>query len=169
MTDVDNTQDVLDSRDIIARIEELESQLGDAVVRTACKHCGQDIEGRDDDWRDRGNNSTCPNEAGDAGQEHEPTEGTSAPSLPDDEAEELAALKALQDEAEGYCSDWQHGATLIRDSYFEEYAEQFADDIGAIDRNASWPICHIDWKAAAESLQMDYTSVDFDGVTYWVR
>lgn len=32
-----------------------------------------------------------------------------------DEAEGLAALIALQDEAEGYTEDWHHGATLIRD------------------------------------------------------
>lgn len=28
---------------------------------------------------------------------------------------------------------------------------------------------YIDWKRAAEALQSDYTSVEFDGVTYWVR
>lgn len=27
----------------------------------------------------------------------------------------------------------------------------------------------IDWERAAEELRMDYTAVDFDGVTYWVR
>jgi hypothetical protein len=44
------------------------------VIHTACRHCGQDIEGApgEPEWRDRGNNSTCPNAAGDAGQRHEP-------------------------------------------------------------------------------------------------
>jgi len=27
----------------------------------------------------------------------------------------------------------------------------------------------IDWKAAARDLQVDYTEVDFDGVSYWIR
>jgi hypothetical protein len=27
----------------------------------------------------------------------------------------------------------------------------------------------IDWNEAASELQMDYTAVEFDGVTYWVR
>jgi hypothetical protein len=27
----------------------------------------------------------------------------------------------------------------------------------------------IDWDATAENIQADYTSVDFDGVTYWIR
>ena len=87
----------------------------------------------------------------------------------EEEKAELAQLLALQEEAEGYCPDWKHGATLIRDNYFEEYAQELAEDIGAIDRNATWPMNCIDWKEAARLLQQDYTSVDFDGVEYWVR
>lgn len=49
------------------------------------------------------------------------------------------------------------------------HAQELADDIGAIDRNATWPCNCIDWDEAAEQLQQDYTEVDFDGVTYWVR
>src|SRR5689334_22116322 len=86
-----------------------------------------------------------------------------------DEAAELKALQSLAEEAEGYAADWKHGETLIRDSYFKTYAQELADDIGAIDANASWPMSCIDWDQAARELQMDYTSVDFDGVTYWVR
>jgi hypothetical protein len=58
---------------------------------------------------------------------------------------------------------------MIRDSYFKEYAQEFAEDIGAINKNASWPNTCIDWDQAARELQMDYTSVNFDGVTYWIR
>ena len=119
-TDISNADDLIDSRDVIARIEELESWAEDEA-------------------------------------------------LDDDDAAELAALKALAEEAEGYAPDWQHGETLIRDSYFEEYAEQLAYDIGAMDRNFGWPAEHIDWKAAADALKIDYTSVEFDGVAYWIR
>ena len=45
---------------------------------------------------------------------------------------------------------------------------QMAEDIGAISGDESWPLNYIDWAAAAEALQMDYTSIDFDGVEYWV-
>ena len=38
-----------------------------------------------------------------------------------------------------------------------------------VNRQATWPNNHLDWKAAAEELQLDYTEVDFDGVTYWTR
>ena len=89
----------------------------------------------------------------------------------EDEGEraELAALKALDEEASGYAEDWQHGATLIRDSYFETYAREMADDIGAINDEDEWPCTCIDWERAARELQRDYMSVEFDGVTYWVR
>ena len=130
MADPRNTDDIIDSRDVIARIEELE-------------------ESRDDYNEEHGEG---------AWQEIE-----------DGEPEELEALKALADDADGYCSDWAHGATLIRDSYFTEYAEELAGDIGAIDANAGWPARHIDWEAAADELKQDYTSVDFDGETYWMR
>ncbi len=86
-----------------------------------------------------------------------------------EEANELIALQALQEEAEGYSSDWRHGATLIRDSHFQDYARQFAEDIGAIPDDAKWPATCIDWEEAAGELQQDYTSVNFDNVIYWVQ
>ena len=85
------------------------------------------------------------------------------------EREERAALVKLAEEAEGYAADWQHGETLIRDSYFEDYARELADDLGLIRDGQGWPYTCIDWEQAARELQMDYTAVDFDGVTYWVR
>lgn len=116
---ITNTEDIIDSRDVIERIAELE----------------------DEDYG----------------------------PLDQAEAYELDQLRALRDEASGYAADWEYGEALIRDSYFEDYARDLADDIGAIDKDATWPVCHIDWEAAAESLQMDYTSVEYMGETYWIR
>ncbi len=127
MTSLSNSQDVIDSRDVIARIAELEDMI-------------------EDDHDDNG---------GDDG-------------LDEDDRAELDALQSLADEATGY-GDWSHGETLIRHSYFIEYAQELAHDIGAIDLDVSWPACHIDWDDAAKALQMDYMSVDFDGVEYWMR
>lgn len=78
------------------------------------------------------------------------------------------AFEELAKEAEG-SADWEHGETLIRDSYFEDYARELAEDTGMIKGDESWPLNCIDWKEAAEQLQQDYTSVDFDGVDYWIR
>jgi len=115
--EISNTEDIIDSRDIIARIEELE----------------------EDESRD------------------------------ESEEEELKILKELAEEGESSFSDWEHGIGLIRDSYFEDYARSLAEDIGAIKADMDWPCNCIDWKQAAEELQQDYTSIEFDGVTYWGR
>ena len=84
------------------------------------------------------------------------------------EKEELTILRDVEEQGES-SPDWNYGATLIRDSYFEEYAQQLAEDIGAIGRDLQWPLYHIDWEAAADSLRVDYSTIDFDGVEYLVR
>lgn len=85
-----------------------------------------------------------------------------------DNGEELKALKAFQEELEGYCDDWRHGTTLIRDDYWPEYAEQLTQELGGLPRDTP-PWLVIDWAATAENLKADYTSGEFDGVTYWGR
>ena len=40
---------------------------------------------------------------------------------------------------------------------------------GQMPPSNQWPLYCIDWEYAARELKHDYTSVDFDGVTYWVR
>lgn len=164
---ISNSDDMIDSRDVIERIEELEGERESAAIHTCCIHCGQDIEGceLDDDWRDRGNNTECPDGSG---RTHAPPEDARG-ELDEDDAAELAALKALAEEAEGYAPDWRHGEALIRDSYFEDHARELAEDIGAVPKDLSWPACHIDWEAAANALKQDYTAVDFDGIDYWIR
>ena len=84
--------------------------------------------------------------------------------------DELETLRKLIEDIRDYGGDTpEDGFGLIRDSYFETYTEEFAGDIGAIDSNATWPLMHIDWDAAASDLKMDYTTVEFKGITYWFR
>ena len=66
-------------------------------------------------------------------------------------------------------ADWKFGETLIGDYYFEEYAQELAEGIGAIDPRAGWPLMHIDWSAAADALKDDYVELNFAGETYWAR
>lgn len=84
------------------------------------------------------------------------------------EYEEYAALKEFVEEAEN-AEDWIHGATFIADDYFEDYAREFAEDIGAVKRNMEWPCNCIDWEAAAHQLKSDYTSYTLNGKEYWCR
>ncbi len=97
---ISNSDDVIDSRDVIERIEELES---DRQLFTP-DYAGTETEPAN-------------------------SEQTWAQANEDDAAE-LTALLALQSDAEGYADDWHHGVALIRDSYFEDYARELVQDIG---------------------------------------
>lgn len=130
MRSISNSDDVIDSRDVMSRIEELEGEREDAAYEA--------------EW-----------------------DGS-------DEGLELASLRSLAEECERCASDWEHGAVLVRDSHFTEYTERYVNDTSPQDLSAlidSWigAYLKVDWEAAAADLQRDYTSVDFDGVTYWVR
>lgn len=88
---------------------------------------------------------------------------------PDLDIEEYNALRELDREGEQNSEDWEYGATLIHERYFKEYAQELADDIGAIPCDAPWPLNCIDWDQAARELKMDYTTVEFGDQTYYVR
>jgi antirestriction protein len=124
--EVSSGDNIIDSRDVIARVSELEG-----------------IE-----------------------EDHE--EDPEIDGLDEEERDELAALREFAEEGESATSEWHHGAQFIRESHFEDYAREFAEDMGALPRDAGWPSGYIDWEAAAEALQMDYTSAEFEGVTYYV-
>jgi hypothetical protein len=134
---ISRTEDVIDSRDVIARIEYLKEAWDEAAEDNH-----EDYALSEDDW---------------------------AVHLGEEDAHELVALMELAEYAEGYAADWIYGETLIHEAYFEDYAQQLAEDIGAIPRDAAWPLMHIDWEAAAEALLIDYTEVDYDGQTYYIR
>jgi hypothetical protein len=153
-TSISNSDDVIDSRDIIARIEELQNMQ----TEWECPGCAATIQPAPEYYTKwEGHADTCE------------YEGEIPDGLEDYEREELVALLALQDEAQGYSEDWRYGSQLIRDTYFTDYAKELAEDLGYTNREQSWPFNHIDWDAAAEELKQDYTEVDYDGVSYWVR
>lgn len=82
---------------------------------------------------------------------------------------ELEMLATVVGELEQYCDNFRHGETLIRYDYFKTYARDLAEDIGAIDANATWPNTCIDWDQACRELKMDYQEIEFDGITYYYR
>lgn len=130
MTYSDN---IIDVRDIIARVEELR----DMLPQTA----------------------------------HDVIPGTS------DETEELQqeceTLETLLFELRGNGGDeqWEgdwYPVTLIRDSYFEDAMDELLEDCGYITPYADRP-SFIKISIDYDALQVDYTSVEFEGVTYWYR
>jgi hypothetical protein len=78
--------------------------------------------------------------------------------------------KAIEDQT-GYNFDdlKDNEPIMIRDSYFTEYAQELADDIGAIDKNATWPLNCIDWEQASDELLNDYSEVTVNDITYYFR
>ena len=129
--EISNQEDVLDSRDIIERIDELEAELK--------------IDPETDI------NSLTEEEIGDKAEEYE----------------ELQTLRSLAEEGEN-CTDWKYGATLIRESYFTDYTEELCKDCGYISRDFPFFI-EIDWERTADNVKQDYSSVDFNGVEYYLR
>lgn len=131
---ITNSDDIIDVRDIIARVEHLEALRTPGPV--------------------------------DLGDDNE----TDQDAL----FAELSGFEKLLGDLVGNGGDEQwHGdwypLTLIRDSYFKDYAQELAEDIGAINADATWPNNCIDWEQAARELRVDYTAIEFDGVTYWTR
>jgi hypothetical protein len=184
--DISNSDDVLDSRDVIARIEELESELESAhesdvisrievleeELKTTHEAELEDAEGVEgvlveadfDKWLQSSDNP----DAIELNELKAVADFDTWLEQADGDAEELKALKEFAEEAEGCAEDWQHGATLIRESYFEEYCEELCKDIGDLPKDIPSYIV-IDWDATAHNLRVDYTEVDYDGVAYLVR
>ena len=84
---------------------------------------------------------------------------------------ELAERLSLRGLMAGDLDGWdpEDEPTLIRGSYFVEYAQELAEDLGALNTITSWPNRWIDWERAADELKTDYTAIDFDGVEYFIR
>lgn len=139
--EISNSDDCIDSRDVIARIEELESEL-----------------------------ETAYEEYADAAREANGSAMTKEQWLETDDFDdsELTALQALQEEAQGYAPDWTYGAQLIRSTYFVEYCQDLVQDIGDLPRDMPGYLV-IDWEATARNLKADYTTVDFGDAKYYIR
>jgi len=140
---ISNTDEVIDIRDVIERLEELESEFETAMEEVPDNERGNPDNARWREWDES------------------------------QEAEELKALQSLMDDFKGYGGDKQwrgdwYPITLIRDDYFEDYTKELLEECGYIPKDfPSW--IAIDWEETAEAVQQDYSSAEFDGVTYWAR
>lgn len=131
--EISNSDDMIDVRDIIARVEELR------------------------EWRDSIN----------------PEDDGLAHSLDAEDLSDLAMLESLLSDLKGNGGDkqWEdswYPIGLIRDSYFVEAMQELVQDIGDLPKDIPGYLV-IDWDATAGNLRADYSSVEFDGITYWYR
>jgi len=182
MTDFSSSDDIIDSRAVIARIDELESEIDDLEVEI--EELETDVTDREDEISEHESTIVCL-DAKENADEIEELENNIEALHSDIESikdhirivrddlsslqEELEPISEFAKAAESYAADWLNGATLINESYFEKYAEELAYDIGAIDRDATWPGSCIDWEQAADELKIDYRSIEFEGTEFFVR
>lgn len=139
--------DTIDSRDVMERIEELRQELGGTPFANedlSIDRLKDLLEETPDEWRE-------------------------ATAFDPDDVEELIRLLEFAVAGEYTAADWEYGATFILGSYFKEYAQELAEDIGAINRDARWPNDCIDWDQAADELKADYSTVEVGKYTYYVR
>ena len=129
--EISNTQDIIDSRDVIERIEELENEIENLIEEAT--ESEENYEDDEEYWELK---------------------------------EELDTLLDLQEQCN--YGDWKYGEALIHEDYFVEYVEDMLKDIGYLPNDVPWFI-EIDWDKTAENIKMDYTEVNFDGETYYIR
>ena len=135
---------IIDSRDVIKRIEELEEEH-------------DSLQSALEDAKDEENDEAI-EEAFDA-----------IAMWRNDNKEEYEELLELAKDGEKYSSDWSYGSTLIHDNHFREYAEELAEECCDMKSASEWPFCCIDWNLASDALKIDYTEIDFGGESYWIR
>jgi len=82
---------------------------------------------------------------------------------------ELIALARLREDVKDATSEWDDGAQLIPLENFKEYALELAEECNMVPKNIGWPLNCIDWDFAARELKMDYSEVEFNGISYLVR
>jgi hypothetical protein len=162
MSKIEAGQDIIYSLDLIERINELESEkqgLVDAVEEAQAAYEYHDSEDTKStpEWNDL-------------------VEARKALAdwLESEEATELETLKALAEEGENESMDWIHGETLIHRRYWVEYTQELIHDCYEMPKEwtaGDWPFRHmtIDYEAAAQELETDYASIDFDGHEYLIR
>ena len=134
MTNFTNNDDIIDSRDIIERIEELESEL-------------------ESYWEDKETTLSF---------EYALQDKINFPGL-EDEFEELDILKTLAEECEQYSSDWQYGETLIHRDYFEQYMDEMVEDCYELPKDMPyWMSIKLDYDALEQDYtSVDFNGEEF--------
>lgn len=131
--------DTVDSRDVVARLE---------IFRVAVETLGFDPETVTDENADI---EGLPDVGG---------------WCPEDIVCEFVTLRELDSEGSSYASDWNYGATLINESYFEKYMDLMLEDIGEMPKDIP---SYLTISVNYDALKKDYTPIEYKGETYWVR
>jgi len=146
---ISHKADVIDSRNVIARIDDLGGSFQDAYDTFVEEYTGPGEALPDfDDWL---------------------TEISQADDhIDQDDAIELIELRKLATQCESYGS-WSSGEELIRRRHFVRYIKEWSRSVNAVSDNDDWLYNHIDWDAAAAEREADYMEATFKGKTFLMR
>lgn len=137
-------QEIMDSRDIIERVE---------ILKSDCLGLKQDIRN--------------------ALKRGEILHTKHLKFIKEHIEDEISLLSKFRLECEEYTSEFQYGETIIGYHYFEEYCQECANDWGYLshhDSDFSNPLYNfIDWKEWAEYLKHDYAEITCEGNNYYIR
>jgi hypothetical protein len=153
------SDDTIDSRDIIQRLEELTDEQAD--LASDISECQDNLATVLDE-----------DELADAAEELARAEYR-LEEWEKNNLEELNALKEICKQGEGY-GDWEHGDVLILESYFTKYIEELIGECyPEVDKMGSgdWPYRHVkvDYDEAADEAKHDYVEIECNGHTYYFR
>jgi hypothetical protein len=153
--------DIIDSRCIISRYEELKNEKDS--LEEAVKEAQEEL---DDFVKDDDDTIDDLKEALEVAKSYLCMFNTS-------EDDELKLLQEIVKQGDS-SPDWSYGEALIHENYFTQYTEELVDDCYDMPKEFSegkWPWNHVnmDWEAAANELKNDYFDITVDGETYYIR
>jgi hypothetical protein len=136
---------VLDTRDLIERRDELKQSVLDSFLETF-EHYKERTESFEDilfneeeiqDWKEDWS----------------------------DEIDEICQIDNIEDTLS---SEFEYGITLVREDYWEEYVEDLLIEIGYLPKDLPCWI-EIDWVSTAYNVKQDYDEVEYQGDMYFGR
>ena len=166
MADISEYRDYLDVRDIIERYCELEDERQSLVcaidgAKENLADAKDDTSALADDAEELADLQTEVDKATEALEEWNFSLA----------GEEFTVLEELLNDLRDKGGDHQwegdwYPVSLIRDSYFTRARDELLEDIGELPKNLpSYLKIEVDYDA----LQQGYSSVEYNGVTYWAR
>lgn len=134
-----NMEDIIDTRDLNDKLEELLSDQED--VQSELDLLSSDTE-----------------------DEVELSEIESLEEQIKNLQDEIDILEDLKSEI----PEFENGEQMIKDSYFVDAMKELCEDIGDVSSDLPFYIV-IDWETTAENLKVDYSSCEYNGEIYWFR
>jgi hypothetical protein len=159
-TTLDLSADLIDSRDIIARFEELQDELDN--LKEIVNDIAQQIEDAESEELKQDLSKDLNFATSDITTWNE------------ENLHEYQMLENICKEGADNASDWIHGETLIREDYFVDYTEDLINDCYELPKgidSGEWPFRHMkmNYEDAADEMKYDYTTIEIDGSDYYIR